>query len=100
MHFSEMKKTRGRKMAIRKPKKENLEDKYISAAPDAQSQDKREARKKLKGNKVQISLTIAPEILRKVDEMAAELGLSRAALINLAIYQGIENGIRVEKYEN
>jgi predicted transcriptional regulator len=32
-------------------------------------------------------LTIAPDLLAKVDEMAERMGQSRAALINLAIYR-------------
>ena len=37
-----------------------------------------------------ISLTIAPEMLAKVDEMAIKMGQSRGALIHFAIYRLIE----------
>jgi biotin operon repressor len=49
-----------------------------------------------KGNKQQISLTIAPGLLVKVDELAAQLGQSRAAVINLAIYRMVEHGVMIE----
>lgn len=39
--------------------------------------------------KLQISLTIAPALLEKVDELAAELGQSRVAIINMAIYRTV-----------
>jgi predicted transcriptional regulator len=46
-----------------------------------------------KGTKQQITLTIAPDLLAKVDEMAERMGQSRAALINLAIYRVVEGGV-------
>jgi predicted transcriptional regulator len=45
-----------------------------------------------RGTKQQITLTIAPELLAKVDELAQRMGQSRAALINLAIYRTVERG--------
>ena len=44
-----------------------------------------------KGHKRQISHTIAPELLRRVDEAAARAGQGRAAIINLAIYRFLES---------
>lgn len=80
-------------MTITKPKaKPSLStnaDAFISGAPDAVSQSKGV----VKGNKVQISLTIAPELLDKVDQLAMETGQSRAAVINLAIYKLIQTGM-------
>ncbi|MEA2769314.1 MAG: hypothetical protein QOD93_2276 [Acetobacteraceae bacterium] len=56
-------------------------DTFIGKAPDA-------ARKGvIRGRKEQITLTIAPELLVKVDEIANRMGQSRAALINRAIYE-------------
>lgn len=40
-----------------------------------------------KGSRLQISLTIAPDLLSRVDGLAAAMGQTRAALINLAIYR-------------
>ncbi len=75
-------------MAITKPVKPKSPDSFISGAPDA-------ARMKgvRRGTKQQITLTIAPELLAKVDEMAERMGQSRAALINLAIYRTVEGGL-------
>jgi hypothetical protein len=42
-----------------------------------------------KGNKRQITLTIAPEILRWIDEVAHRTGQARAAAINMAIYRAL-----------
>jgi hypothetical protein len=53
---------------------------FISSAPDAR-------RKVMRGRKEQITLTIAPELLAKVDALAGRMGQSRAALINRAIYE-------------
>jgi Ribbon-helix-helix protein, copG family len=56
-------------------------DAFIGGVPDG-------ARKGvMRGRREQITLTIAPELLAKVDEMASKMGQSRAALINRAIYE-------------
>ncbi len=82
-------------MAITKPKTKMPDsspaDTFISGAPDAAR-----ARGVKKGNKQQISLTIAPTLLAKVDELAAELGQSRAAIINMAIYRAVEYGLMID----
>jgi metal-responsive CopG/Arc/MetJ family transcriptional regulator len=46
-----------------------------------------------KGHKRQISLTITPELLRKVDEVAERTGQGRAGIINMAIYRALEGDI-------
>jgi hypothetical protein len=55
----------------------------------------------MKGSKRQISLTIAPALLVKLDALAVETGLSRAYLINLAVKRALESGtlnlISIEK---
>lgn len=83
-------------MAITKPKMKLPDtspaaDAFISGAPDA-------ARTKgvKKGNKQQISLTITPALLQKVDELAVQLGQSRAAIINMAIYRAVEHGLVID----
>ncbi|MEX8193117.1 ribbon-helix-helix protein, CopG family [Comamonas guangdongensis] len=43
-----------------------------------------------KGERLQISHTITPDLLSKVDQLAAAMGQSRAAVINLAIYRLLE----------
>jgi hypothetical protein len=68
---------------------------FIAGAPDsptvsastASSYEKGIA----KGHKRQISHTIAPDLLRRIDETAARSGQGRAAIINLAIYRFLES---------
>ncbi len=80
-------------MAITKPKPKTITaDAFISGAPDAEIKPKRVK----KGNKVQISLTIAPALLEKIDNLAEELGQSRAGIINMAIYRAVEYGLLKE----
>jgi hypothetical protein len=79
-------------MAITKPKRQgSAADAFISGAPDAGR-----PRGVRKGNKQQISLTITPSLLQKVDDLAAELGQSRAAIINMAIYRAVEHGLIID----
>lgn len=78
-------------MAITKRKRSEAEntadvEHFIAGAPDSGQAVKGVK----KGNKQQISLTISPELLAKVDALAAKMGQSRAAVINLAIYQAVE----------
>ena len=54
---------------------------FIGRAPDAPRKGV------VRGRKAQITLTIAPELLAKVDALASRMGQSRAALINRAIYE-------------
>ena len=77
-------------MTITRPKKtqDAATDAFIAGAPDAEK-----PRGVRKGNRQQISLTIAPALLAKVDALAARLGQSRAAVINMAIYRAVESGI-------
>lgn len=79
-------------MAITLPKKHPASvDSFISGAPDAAK-----PRGVRKGHKRQISLTIAPALLEKVDGLAAELGQSRAAIINMAIWRAVEHGLTID----
>ena len=63
-----------------------------AAAPDGENV----RRGVLKGNKRQITLTIMPELLAKVDAMARKLGQSRAAVINMAVYRIVEHGLTID----
>lgn len=85
-------------MAIqRKPKTTSAtEDAFILGAPDAQIETASVGvyeKGIAKGNKRQITLTIAPELLRKVDEVANRTGQARAAIINMAIFNALEGNI-------
>jgi len=84
-------------MAITKPIKKPSADDFIAAAPDAAATvPKPQPKYVKKGKKLQITLTIAQPLLERVDELAAKLGQSRAAVINLAVFQGIESGLRID----
>ena len=65
---------------------------FIAGAPDSEST----RRGVLKGKKRQITLTIMPELLEKVDALARKLGQSRAAVINMAVYRIVEHGVSIE----
>lgn len=70
-------------------------DAFISGAPDASTHAQLDIYEKgiPKGHKRQISLTIAPELLRRVDEVAKRTGQGRAAIINMAIYRALEGDV-------
>lgn len=79
----------------RKPKATDAKaDKFIARAPDGSGATPESYNKGIrKGNKRQISLTIAPDLLRKVDETAKKTGQGRASIINMAIYRALEGDI-------
>lgn len=54
---------------------------FIGRAPDAQTPTPSAPARK---NKVQIAITIAPDLLATIDALATRKGLSRAATISLA----------------
>ena len=84
-------------MAItKKPTKPATADAFISGAPDASAPAEIAPRRVRKGKKVQISLTITEPLLSRIDERATQLGQSRAAVINLAIVQALESGLRID----
>lgn len=88
-------------MAIqRKPKTTTANaaavDAFVAGAPDAahsapvaSTYEKGVPR----GNKRQISLTIAPDLLRRVDDVARRTGQGRAGIINMAIYRALEGDV-------
>ena len=82
----------------RKPKTAQAtaaQDAFIQGAPDASKAAPAAAYEKgiPKGHKRQITLTIAPELLRKVDEVAKRTGQARAAVINMPIFRALEGDI-------
>lgn len=73
---------------------------FIAGAPDAAQSTPTTAQPSTtyekgipKGHKRQISLTIAPDLLRRVDEIAKRSGQGRAGIINLAIYRALEGDV-------
>lgn len=81
-------------MAIVKPKGKAV-DAFIGGAPDAAPVPKA-VKGVMLGHKRQITLTISPELLARVDALAGQIGQSRAAVINLAIRQAVERGLTIE----
>lgn len=77
-------------MAITKPKARRTKsaDAFIAAAPDAQ--------RKRRGRKVQITITIDPEMLNTIDRIAGQVGISRASLINMALAQVSNQGLNLQ----
>lgn len=77
-------------MAIKKQLKTN-QDNFINSAPDAAApllnNESFEGVKR--GNKRQITLTFAPEMIPRIDAAADALGISRAAWINMTISQAL-----------
>lgn len=63
-------------------------DQFISGAPDGAGPKKVAVRVAgiRRGNKQQISVTLHPELLVKMDAMARDTGQSRASIINMAVY--------------
>ena len=86
-------------MSITRPAKktvavEQSPESFINAAPDSGTKvQEKTVKGVMRGNKQQISLTIQPELLVKIDALAGKLGQSRAAVINLAIYKAVETGL-------
>ena len=78
------------------PEKNLAEDAFISETPDAGS-EKPSPKRVRKGKKIQITLTISEPLLDRVDELADQLGQSRAGVINLGIVQMLERGLILDK---
>jgi hypothetical protein len=74
-------------------------DAFISGAPDSAAATPEAPRRVRKGRKVQITLTITEPLLDRVDELAGQIGQSRAAVINLAVMQMLQSGLRIEGRE-
>jgi len=69
-------------------KKSRSADQFIAGAPDGDGSPSPGVRKGKK--RQQISLTIMPDLLARVDALAGRLGQSRASVINMAIYRIVE----------
>ena len=77
-------------------KNDAAQEAFISGAPDAGQAVADPVRRVRKGRKVQISLTLNEAMLDRIDEMAKRVGQSRAALINLAVTQMLQSGLRLD----
>jgi hypothetical protein len=76
------------------PLDERAVEAFVNKAPDGSptpAPEKAERKGVKRGNREQISHTITPELLAKVDERAKLEGQTRAGLINLAIARYVNN---------
>lgn len=67
-------------------------DDFINKAPDGSKVEKRGVKK---GQREQITVTFDSSILTLLDELAQHEGLSRAALIRMAVRQLLDKGTQV-----
>ena len=54
---------------------------------------KRERKGVMRGNREQITVTLPPETLNRIERLAREAGMTRAGLLNLFIHRGLEHGL-------
>jgi len=74
-------------MAIKMPKAKQAE-KFIAAAPDAAAVNERKG--VARGRREQITHTLPPELLAKMDAQAQSRGMTRAGFINYAISRALD----------
>jgi hypothetical protein len=86
-------------MTIQKRPSGNSEEKkaqeFIEKAPDS-----KKITRLMRGNKVQITLTMDEILLNQTDVMAKQLGVSRAALVGMALKQVFEIGLKLGRTES
>lgn len=68
-------------------------DAFIQGAPDAAAASGTYDKGLAKGEMRQIAITIAPVLLRRVDETAARTGQARAAIISMAIWRALAGDV-------
>lgn len=74
------------------PQEQAQIDKFINDAPDGNKPEKRGVKK---GQREQITVTFDTAIISKLDDLAQHEGLSRAALIRMAVRQLLDKGTQV-----
>jgi hypothetical protein len=47
----------------------------------------------MRGNRAQITYTLPPATVRRLDQLAREAGISRNALFNLAVHRLLDRGL-------
>ncbi|MGQ5976909.1 ribbon-helix-helix domain-containing protein [Serratia sp. IR-2025] len=65
---------------------------FINSAPDAKIPASKGV---VKGKKQQITITIDPELIKRIAEAAAEKGQSRAAFINMSCINILDYGLQI-----
>lgn len=74
-------------MAIKMPAAKRVEN-FIAAAPDATASSARKG--VTRGRREQITHTLPPELLAKIDAQANSRGMTRAGFINFAISRALD----------
>ncbi|OYQ68994.1 hypothetical protein B9T13_10225 [Wohlfahrtiimonas chitiniclastica] len=77
----------------KKPSKIGI-DEFIENTTDIQANAKQTPKKR-----IQFTHTIDPLILERVDQKAQEMGLTRAALVNIFIINGLNKGAIIDGNE-
>ena len=85
-------------MAIHaKPKrtlsKEAAAEAFVTGAPDATVKPETSVgydKGIVKGHKRQVSITISPDLLRKIDAKAEAMGTGRSAFISMAVFKALQ----------
>lgn len=79
-------------MAIKPANKRSAVDAFLGAAPDSQSSAETPTRRGVKrGRREQITITLPPSVLARIDARAKQLGISRAGLIVQSTVRALEN---------
>lgn len=82
-------------MTIKKRPGSRSADAFIAGAPDAGAPDTSTTpgaprKKVMKGKREQISVTVPPGLVEAMDRLANRMGVTRAAIINMAISELLE----------
>ena len=71
---------------------------FISKAPDggARRSGRPAAKGVFRGSRRQITVTLPPELLDKVDRLASGVGQTRTSFINTCLWRAVEYGISID----
>ena len=62
-------------------------DEFIGGAPDAEAESSPAGKRE---PKQQITVTMDPALVRKVDELARRMGQTRSAMVSLLVFEALE----------
>ena len=79
----------------RKVQAESLTE-FIGAAPDAGKRRPKTVKGVFRGEKRQITVTLRPELLKRVDEVARRVGQTRTGFINVCLSRAVEHGVAID----
>ena len=61
--------------------------------PNNQAPALKERKGVMRGNREQFTMTLPPETLMRVERMARDHGMTRAALLSLFVHRGLDRGL-------